>query len=70
MNLMATCPKCGLQLLVQAVACVRCKRTVSPGEYMIMPPGSRYTGQPVCFRCADGEQAARKPKAGPEEVKA
>ena len=71
MNLIAKCPTCGVELMIEAVLCVRCKRRVQPGEYLIAPPGSRYIGQPVCFNCVDGAaRPGRPPKtAGPEEVK-
>ena len=70
MNLFAKCPRCGTTVLVEAVACARCYRTVPPGEYIIAPPGSRFMGQPVCLHCIDGPlRAMRTQKPGPAETK-
>lgn len=72
MNLIAKCPQCGIELRIEAMLCARCRRVVQPGEYLIAPPGSKLSGQVVCFGCLDGvPRVGRPPKqAGPEETKA
>ena len=54
MHIVATCPNCGTEVLVQTVECARCGRPATPGSYVIAPAGSRYEGKPVCVMCVDG----------------
>jgi len=54
MHIVATCPNCGTQLVVQAIICAKCKRTVPDGQFVIAPDASRYAGKPVCVQCLDG----------------
>jgi len=68
MHLVATCPRCGAEILVQTVECARCGHPTSPGGYVIAPEGSRYERKPVCVRCIDGDGNTRN-RIGPTEVK-
>jgi len=67
MHLVATCPRCGTEILVQTVECARCGHPTSPGGYVIAPEGSRYERKPVCVRCIDG--CSLHPLMGPQEMK-
>lgn len=67
MHIVATCPVCGTEIVMQTAECAICGRRVPAGEYVIAPKGSRYDGAPICADCID--RIGRKPAVGPWETK-